>query len=81
MSRCSGASQIVNFIDFQVERKRNVVPNLFKVRFTQEVGDVRLLAGEKIIDANHVMLFGNESFAEMRTEKTCAASYKNAFEF
>jgi hypothetical protein len=30
------------------------------------MGDVGLLASEKIIDANHIMLFGHQPIAQMR---------------
>jgi hypothetical protein len=55
----------------------DVVPHELEVRPRQQVRDVRLLAGEEIVDANDVMSLVDQPFTQMAAEKTCAAGYQN----
>lgn len=56
----------------------DVVPNQLEILFVQQVGDVGLLTGEEIVNANHVVTFVNQSFAEVRAQKPCAAGNQNS---
>jgi hypothetical protein len=42
--------------------------------------DVRLLAGEEIVQANHVVLFSNQTLTQVRAEKTRPASDQNSLD-
>ena len=50
-----GAGQVVDLIDLQPDRLRDVVPDQVEIRPAEQVGDVRLLAGEEIVEADHVV--------------------------
>ena len=50
-----GAGEVVDLVDFQQDRLRDVVPDQLEIRPVEQMGDVRLLAGEKIVEADHVV--------------------------
>jgi hypothetical protein len=60
------ASQVVDLVYFEDERLGNIVPNQVEVWPIKQMGDVRFLAGEEIIDANDIVTVVDETFAEMR---------------
>ena len=45
------------------------------------MGDVGFLTCEEIVEANDIVTFTDEPFAEMGAEKTGAAGDQNAFDF
>jgi hypothetical protein len=45
----------------------------------EQMGDVAPRAGEKIVDAEHVVSGLQQPFAQMRAEKACAAGDENSF--
>ena len=47
----SRTGQIVNFVYFQVERKCNIMTNQLKIRVIQQMDDVALGPGIKVIHA------------------------------
>jgi hypothetical protein len=49
------ARQIVDLVDFDVERKGHVMPEEFEALVVQEVIDVPFGTREKIIQAKHLM--------------------------
>ena len=65
MSWCRGTSHIVDLVHFKKNRKRHVVPNQFKVRTIEQVDDVGLLARKKVVEADHVVAFIQQSFAKV----------------
>jgi hypothetical protein len=74
------AGEIVNFINFQKQRMNNVVANQLKVRLVQQMSDVRLLAGEEVVDTDDVMSFGNQPLGQVRAEESGAASDQDSFQ-
>ena len=56
------------------------MPHQIEIRPAEQVGDVRLLAGEEIIEADHVVPLLHQPLAEVRAEKTGPAGDQNAFE-
>ena len=56
------------------------MPDELKIRFAQQMHDVGLLAGEKIVDADDIVPLLNQSIAQMRPDKTSPASHDNALE-
>jgi hypothetical protein len=46
----------------------------------QQVRDVRFLAREEVVEADHIVAERNQAFAQVRTEETRAAGDENAFE-
>ena len=78
VARRGGAGQVVDLVDFQEDRQRDVVADQFEVRLAQQVGDVRLLAGEEVVQADHVVAFVDQPLAEVRAEKAGPAGDQNA---
>ena len=81
MNRRGGTRQIIDFIDLKVERKGHIVADQFEFRVVQQMADVPLAAGVEIIDADHVVAFFEQPFAEMGAEKAAAAGHQNGFIF
>ena len=50
----SGAREVVDFVDFDVQRKCHVVPGQFEMLVVEKVLDIFSAAGEKIVDAKNV---------------------------
>jgi hypothetical protein len=65
MNRGGRASQVVDLVNFDVKGKGDVVPNEFKVRISEQVGNVVTRSGEEIIHAQHVVPLSNQSLAKM----------------
>jgi hypothetical protein len=65
MYRACRACQIIDFLHFYIERKRNIVPYKLETRRSNKVPDVILATGEKVIDTNDIATFGDEPIAEM----------------
>jgi len=63
MDRRGGTGEVVNLIDLDVERKGHVVPQQFEPRVAHEMRNVRLAAGEEIIDAQNFVAFQYQSVA------------------
>ena len=72
--------EIVDFVDFQPDRQGDVVADQFEVRPRQEMYDVRLLAGEEIVQADDVVPVGDQPFAEVRAEKPGPAGDQNSLD-
>jgi hypothetical protein len=53
----------------------DVVPNQFKIRLFQEVGDIGLLAGKEVVDADHIVPLVNQAFAEVGSKEAGPARY------
>jgi hypothetical protein len=63
----SRASQIVDFIDFEIERKTYVVPDDFEMRITDKIGDIILAACEEVINAYNVVTASQQPCTKMRS--------------
>jgi hypothetical protein len=62
--RC-GACEVVNFIDFDVKRKTDVVAHQFKARIGEKGENVRFASRKKIIDAQNVIPFSEKPFTQV----------------
>ena len=80
VARRGGAGQVVDLVDLQQDRQRHVVANQLEVRPAEQMGDVRLLAGEEVVEADHVVPLLDQPLAEVRAEKAGAAGDQNAFQ-
>jgi hypothetical protein len=69
----SGASEIVDLVDFDIEREGHVMPLDFEVRIVEQVRDIRFLPGEEIVDAQHVMPVIEQARAQMAADEAGAA--------
>ena len=77
MYRSGRASEIVDLINLNVERKSNVLAYKFKVILTVQMSNVAFRARKIIVDTHDLMAGFEELVAQMRTKKAGAASYKN----
>ena len=68
-----GAGVVVDFIHLSIEREGHIVPLQFKMRMIQQIRDVGAATGEKIIHAQHFVPGINQSFAQVRAEKSSTA--------
>src|SRR5690606_2982291 len=59
--------------DLQPERVGDVVSDQLEVGLLEQVGDVELLAGEEVVDADDVVAFVDEAGAEVRANEAGAA--------
>lgn len=80
MARGGWAGHVVDLVHLQKNRRRDVVPDQFEVGTAEQVRDVGLLAGKKIIQADHVMTGIYQAFADVGPKKTSTASNKNALD-
>ena len=55
MAGRSGASEVVDLVDLEPDRLRDVVANQLEVGELQQVFDVGFLAGKEIIETNDVV--------------------------
>jgi hypothetical protein len=54
------------------------VPRDFKIRIADELFDIAFLAGEKIVEADHIHFFAQQTLAKMTAQKSGAAGDQNA---
>ncbi len=73
MARRGGAGQVVDFVNLQQDRLGNIVADELEIRPAQQMRDVDLLAGEEVVEADHVVPFIDQPLAQMRTQKSGAA--------
>ena len=80
VDRRGRAREVVDLVDFDVERKRDVVAHQLEVGVGGEVREVLLAAGEVIVHAQHVAARREQLFAQMRAEKAGTAGNQNFFQ-
>jgi len=64
----------------QKNRLHHVVANQFEILLPQEMLDVALLAGKKVVQADDVVPLSDEAIAQVRAQKTSSARNQNAFD-
>ena len=79
MDRRSRASKIIDLVDLNIERERYVVPHQFEAWMLHEMRDIRICAGEEIVDAQHVVSGGKQTLAKVRAKETRAAGNEELF--
>jgi hypothetical protein len=52
--RRRGTGQVVNLIDLEQNGVHNIMPYQLKVAFGEQMGDVLLGAGKKVVQTNHL---------------------------
>ncbi len=72
------AGQIVNAVDLKENRHGHVMADAFEFGSAQEVAHVTLGAGEKIVEANHIMAAFQQPVTQMRPQKTRPACHQNS---
>ncbi len=81
MYRRSRAGQIVDLVDRTVRtiRGRNILFRHLEIRIGGQVLDVLRRSGEKIIQADNLTTFVEQSNAQMRSDKACASRNQYSF--
>jgi len=73
----SGTGEIKDFIDLDVKRKRDVVPYKFEIRVVQQVNNISLCTGIKIIHTENIGSILQKIIAEMGADKARPSCHKN----
>ena len=63
MHRRGGAGEIVDLVDLDIERERNVVPQYLEARVIEQARDIVAPPGKIVVDAEHVAAFVEQPFA------------------
>ncbi len=66
MNRGGRASQVVNFVNLNIQRKRNIVANDLEMRIPQQMKNIIFTAGKKIIRTQDIVPKIEQAFAQMR---------------
>ena len=75
--RCR-TGQVVDPVHFHVQRKGHIVAHQFEIRVFQQVHDVTPGAGVEIIDAQHIMAFGQQAVTQVGAKKAGATGDQNS---
>jgi hypothetical protein len=62
-------------LPFHEQVVRDIVVDELEAWVSSKMGDVIGAAGDQVVNANDRVPFGNESIAQVRTEKTSAAGH------
>jgi hypothetical protein len=76
--RCR-ASQIVDLVDFDIQREGDVVAHELETRVLEQVLDVRLASREEVVDAQYLVPGGKQALAQVRAEKSGSAGDEQLF--
>ena len=79
MNRGCRAGEIVNLICLNIERKRYIVADEFKVAVVEQMLNVPLRSREEIVEAEDLRPLRQQSLAEMRTQESCSARDEHRF--
>src|SRR6267154_82547 len=66
------------FVDLDIQRKRNVVPDQLETRVRQKMGNVVLRPREEVVRAQDVASRGKQPFAQVRSQKTRPPGHEHA---
>ena len=73
VARRRGAGEVVDLIDLEHDRLGHVVADQLEVAPAEQVGDVRLLAREEVVEADDVVPLLDETIAKVRAEEAGTA--------
>jgi len=78
MRRRSRAGQVEDAVDLELEGIDDVVAHELERGVRQKMGDVPLLAGEQVVDADHLVTVPQQPVAKVGAEETGAAGHEDA---
>jgi len=73
-----GARKVVDFIDLDVEGKRDVVPHQLEAPVTEQMRDVAPRGEEEVVHAQLIVALRKQTLAEVRADETGIAGYENS---
>ena len=68
-----GAGQVINLVDFKIQRKGDVVPDEFKSGVVQNVFNVAFAASEEVVGTNHFVAARKQAVDKVATQKAGTA--------
>ena len=71
------ASEVVDLVNFDVQRECDIVTQQFKPGIAQQVQHVIAAAGKKIVHAENIVPVSEKPLTQMTAEKTRPACYQN----
>jgi hypothetical protein len=71
---------VIDLIDFQKNRKGNIVTDQLKVWPIEQMRNVELLRRKEVVEANDIVPLSHQSLAHMRAEKTRSAGDENTLQ-
>ena len=72
------AGEVPDLVDLDEQGEGHVVAQELEFRIAVQVGDVALLAGEQVVDAQHFLSAPEQPVAQVRAEKARAARDERA---
>jgi hypothetical protein len=78
MRRTCGTGEIKDSIDFGIIGKGYIVADKFEIRISDKVGDVSLLSGKEIVQADDIVFILNKPFTEVAAEEARSTGYEGA---
>ena len=69
MGRRGGAGEVVDAVHLEAERLGHIVADEFEIGVGKQVGDVALPSGEIVVEADDLIAFVEQAFAEMGAEE------------
>ena len=70
------ACEVVDLVDFDIDRESHVVANELEARVVEQMRDVVTRTGEEIVQADDVAALFEQSIAKVRAEKSRATGYE-----
>jgi hypothetical protein len=78
MNGRSGTSEVVNLIDFDIQREGDVVPEQLEMRMTGQVFYISARSGKEIVDAENGRSVRQQALAKVRSDEAGTASNQYA---
>ncbi len=77
--RRRGAGQVEDLVDLHGQRVFHVVAEQLETRVGQQMRHIGPRAGEEVVQADDVVAFGDQAFAQVRAKKPSPSCDQNAF--
>ena len=78
MHRARRAGEVEDAIHLEAQRLRHIVADELEIRLAQEMGDIRLGAGEHVVEADDIAAARHQPLAEMRTDEAGPSGHEDA---
>ena len=80
MNRRRRAREVINFVDFDIKRKGNVVAQNLEIRIIKQVGNIGATTGKIIVDAENVVAIRQKPFTQMGAQKAGSPGNQDTFD-
>ena len=78
VDRARRAGEVEDAVHLQAQRLRHIVADELEIRLAQKMGDIRLGAGEQVVEADDIRALGHQAFAKMRTDESRPSGNEHA---